>query len=39
MYYAAKDIQYVSSAIALQRRERAVKISKGIAALTSRFRQ
>ena len=39
MYYAAEDISYVSTAVALQRRERAIKISKGIATLTSRFRQ
>ena len=39
MYYAAEDVHYVSSAVACQRRERAVKISKGIATLTSRFRQ
>ena len=39
MYYAAEDIQYVTSDVALQRREKVIKISKGIATLTSRFRQ
>lgn len=39
MYYVAEDISYVPSAVALQRREKAIKISKGIATLTSRFRQ
>ena len=39
MYYVAADIRYVSGDVATQRRERVVKISKGIAALTSHFRQ
>ena len=39
MYYAAEDLQYMSAALARQRRQRAIKISKGIATLTSRFRQ
>jgi len=39
MYYVAQDIEYVSAAIARQRREKAAKISKGIATLTARFRQ
>ena len=39
MYYAAEDIGYVDSAVAGERRQRAIKISRGIATLTSRFRQ
>lgn len=39
MYYVAEDVGYTSSAVALQRREKAIKISKGIAALTARFRK
>lgn len=39
MYYAAEDIKYLSSDVAVQRRQKAIKISKGIATLTSRFRQ
>ena len=39
MYYVAEDINYVSAAVAHQRRQRAIKISRGIATLTSRFRQ
>ena len=39
MYYVAEDIRYVSSDVALKRREKVVKISKGIAALTSHFRK
>ena len=39
MYYVAEDINYVSGAVAHQRRQRAIKISRGIATLTSRFRQ
>jgi len=39
MHYVAEDVGYMSGAVALQRRERAIKISKGIAALTARFRQ
>jgi four helix bundle protein len=39
MYYAAEDLRYVSAAVALQRRQRAIKVSKGIATLTSRFRK
>jgi four helix bundle protein len=38
MYYAAEDIGYVSAEVARQRREKAVKISKGIATLSSHFR-
>jgi four helix bundle protein len=38
MYYVAEDINYVSADVALQRRQRAIKISRGIATLTSRFR-
>jgi four helix bundle protein len=39
MYYVAEDINYVSPDVALQRRQRAIKLSRGIATLTSRFRQ
>ncbi len=39
MYYVEADVGYMSSAVALQRRERAIKISKGSAALTAHFRQ
>ncbi len=39
MYYVAEDIPYVSTAVAHQRRQRAIKISRGIATLTARFRQ
>ncbi len=39
MYYVAEDIRYVSDEVARQRRERAAKISKGIASLTAHFRQ
>ncbi len=39
MYYVAEDVGYLSDTVALQRRERAIKISKGIAALTARFRK
>jgi four helix bundle protein len=38
MYYPAEDLSYVSSEVAAQRRERARKISKGIATLSARFR-
>ena len=38
MYYAAEDLGYVTAEIALDRRERAVRISKGIASLTIRVR-
>jgi four helix bundle protein len=39
MYYPAEDLGYLSSDVARNRRERARKISKGIATLTSRFRK
>ena len=39
MYYVAQDVGDMSNTVALQRREKAIKISKGIAALTSRFRK
>ena len=38
MYYTAEDLEYVTKDIANNRRERAVKISKGIASLTVRVR-
>jgi len=38
MYYAAEDIGYISAELARQRREKAAKISKGIATLSSHFR-
>ena len=38
MYYTAEDLEYVTKDIANDRRERAVKISKGIATLTVRVR-
>jgi len=38
MYYAAEDIGYVSAELARQRRQKAAKISKGIATLSSHFR-
>lgn len=38
MYYAAEDIRYVSVNVARQRRDRAAKISKGIATLSSHLR-
>ena len=38
MYYTAEDLAYVIKEIANDRRERAVKISKGIASLTARVR-
>ena len=38
MYYTAEDLEYVTKDIANDRRERAVKISKGIASLTARVR-
>ena len=39
MDYVAEDINCVSAPVAHQRRQRAIKISRGIATLTSRFRQ
>ncbi len=39
MYYVAQDVGYMPDTVALQRREKAIKISKGIATLTSRFRK
>ena len=38
MYYAAEDLKYVTNEIANDRREKAVKISKGIAAYTKTLR-
>lgn len=38
MYYAAEDIGYVCAEVARQRRQKAAKISKGIATLSSHFR-
>jgi len=39
MYYPAADLGYLSAELAHDRREKARKISKGIATLTARFRQ
>jgi len=39
MTSVAEPINDVSSAVARQRRQRAIKLSRGIATLTSRFRQ
>ena len=38
MYYTAEDLEYVTKDIANDRREKAIKISKGIASLTVRVR-
>lgn len=39
MYYSAEDLGYVSSAVAVARREQARTISRGIAALASHLRR
>jgi len=38
MYYSAEDLSYVSTEVTSQRRERAKKISRGIASLNSHLR-
>jgi len=38
MYYPAEDLEYISGDVAVARRERAIKISKGIASLISHLR-